>query len=294
MPILDDMIQPHELLHCLKSLKQNKAGGVDGVPPGILKLLSDDWIVLLTHLFNTVFDNGYPTQWLVSKVFNIFKKGDRLDPCNYRGISVLTAAAKLYDSVLSTRFRLWYTPSFEQAGSQAKRGCEEQILTVRLLIDIARKTKLPLYLAFIDYAKAYDKVDRVKLLRYLDQKGCGTKFLMAIKSSLLGSSGKIDEQLFPTSAGVRQGAATSCPLFTAFIDPTVQALKDFGYDGWLGNIHALLLMDNTVVIASSWYNMTTKLDLLFSSATDIRMVINPAKSKYIAVNGNNNSYTMVK
>ena len=117
---------------------------------------------------------------------------------------------------------------------------------------------------------------------------------MAIKSSLLGSSGKIDEQVFPTSAGVRQGAATSCPLFTAFIDPTVQALKDFGYDGWLGNIHALLLMDNTVVIASSWYNMTTKLDLLFSSATDIRMVINPAKSKYIAVNGNNNSYTMVK
>ena len=58
MPILDDMIQPHELLHCLKSLKQNKAGGVDGVPPWILKLLSDDWLVLLTHLFNTVFDHG--------------------------------------------------------------------------------------------------------------------------------------------------------------------------------------------------------------------------------------------
>ena len=153
-------------------------GGVDGIPPGILKLLSDDWIVLLTHLFNTVFENGYPTQWLISKVFNIFKKGDRLDPCNYRGISVLTATAKLYDSVLSNRFRLWYSPCFEQAGSQAKRGCEEQIFTVRLLIDIARKIKQPLYLAFIDYSKAYDKVDRLKLLRYLDQKGCGTKFLI--------------------------------------------------------------------------------------------------------------------
>ena len=69
--------------------------------------------------------------------------------------------------ILGNRFGLWYTPRVEQAGAQPKRGCEEQILTIRLLMDIARKTKKVLYLAFIDYRQAYDRVNRHKLLQYL-------------------------------------------------------------------------------------------------------------------------------
>ena len=39
-------------------------------------------------------------------------------------------------------------------------------------------------MAFIDYQKAYDKVNRLKLLQYLDQKGCGNTFLQAIQRSM--------------------------------------------------------------------------------------------------------------
>ena len=59
--------------------------------------------------------------------------------------------------------------------AQKHRGCEEQILTVRLLIDIARKTKETLYIAFIDYEKAYDRLERIKFYKRLDQLGCGSK-----------------------------------------------------------------------------------------------------------------------
>lgn len=72
----------------------------------------------------------------------------------------MTAIAKVYDMVLGRRLTLWYQPKIEQAGALRGRGCEEQILVVRLLIDIARHKTWPLYVAFVDYKKAYDMVDR--------------------------------------------------------------------------------------------------------------------------------------
>ena len=202
IPILDDPITPGEVDDALKSMKSNKSAGEDGVAPGVLKLLTDEWILVITFFFNLVFSALYPTQWTLSKVFNIFKKGDKLDPNNYRGISIMSALGKLYDLVLYNRFILWYKPKFEQAGAQKNRGCEEQILILRLLIDIARKCKRTLYITFIDYVKAYDKVNRYKLLQILDSKGCGSKFLTAISNSLHNSSGEVGAESFQATAGV--------------------------------------------------------------------------------------------
>ena len=51
-----------------------------------------------------VFMSGqYPMLWSGAKIFNIFKKGDRKDPENYRGISVANSIVKLYDIVLCYR-----------------------------------------------------------------------------------------------------------------------------------------------------------------------------------------------
>ena len=93
--------------------------------------------------------------------------------------------------------------------STGGRGCEEQILTTRLLIDISRKCKLALWVAFIDYKKAYDMVDRRTLLQLLDEKGCGTTFLKAVGASLVHSMGMVGGETFSTFTGVRQGASSS-------------------------------------------------------------------------------------
>jgi len=134
--------------------------------------------------------------------------------------------------ILSARFNLWYHPTPEQAGAQKNRGCEEQILTIRLLIDIARKNKQELYIAFIDYQKAYDKVNITKLIEKMDRKGCGTKFLMALQRSM-SSIGTIGNKQFQTSSGVKQGGGSSCKAFTFYIDQTIDAVKSVGPDGWL-------------------------------------------------------------
>ena len=108
-------------------------------------------------------------------MFTIFKKGSLDDVNNYRGISIQGALTKIYESVLNNRFTSWFRPDDEQAGGCAGRGCAEQLFILRLLIEYARKTKQTLYIAYIDYVKAYDKVNRGILLQKLADHGCGKK-----------------------------------------------------------------------------------------------------------------------
>ena len=57
-------------------------------------------------------------------------------------------------------------------------------MTVRLLIDYARKAKQKLYILFSDFEKAYDKVERAKLIKLLRSAGCGKLTLEIILHSI--------------------------------------------------------------------------------------------------------------
>ena len=135
-------------------------------------------------------------------------------------------------------------------------------------------------MAFIDYQKAYDKVNRLKLLQYLDQKVCGNTFLQAIQRSMQ-STGLIGNNKFTTTAGVKQGGSSSCNQFTAYIDQTIDAVNAFGPDDWLNNLHILLLMDDTVIFATSRDNLHAKLHLLKNCTDEIGMILHPTKSLYL-------------
>ena len=55
VPLLDDPITTMEVDAVIKKLHRHKAAGVDGVPPGVFKMLSNEWLCILTYLFNLVF-----------------------------------------------------------------------------------------------------------------------------------------------------------------------------------------------------------------------------------------------
>ena len=52
---------------------------------------------MLLILFDLVWDNQFtPTYWREGLIVSLFKKGDREDPGNYRGITLLDVVGKLY------------------------------------------------------------------------------------------------------------------------------------------------------------------------------------------------------
>ena len=92
----------------------------------------------------------------------------------------MNSLAKIYDSLIHERLKSWHTLLREQAGAQKGRGCIELIVTLRLIFQYAIKSKSKLYVVFVDYSAAYDRVPRNKLIQTLRDFGCPNKLLSAI------------------------------------------------------------------------------------------------------------------
>ena len=287
IPILDDPITPQEVINQIQRSKPDKACGPDGLTPGVFSMLPAQWILTLVSLFNNIFFSGqYPTSWTRAKMFTIFKKGDRVNPSNYRGISVANAIAKLYDMVLCQRLYHWFTPFREQAGAQRQRGCLEHIITLRLLADTARRKKIKLFVAFIDFSKAYDLVPRHKLFEVLKQAGCGRVMLAALIAMYRVTENIIGAAVVTATQGVRQGLSTSCFLFTVFVNELIKRIKTMCQpEPFLSWVHILMLMDDTVLLSTTRAGIKYKLKVLYDFCEAFGMKINASKTKFFVING---------
>ena len=83
----------------LKSLKSNKAVGLDKLSARLLKDASDVVIApILTGLINKSFTDGvFPGVWKCAKVTALFKDGDKSLTDNYRPISILPTISKIIE-----------------------------------------------------------------------------------------------------------------------------------------------------------------------------------------------------
>ena len=285
IPVLDSPFSANELDNVLKSMNINKS--FVGVCPGLVKMFPLTWFVFILNLFNIVFmQMSYPMLWCVNKLFVLFKSGDRYDCGNYRGISVMDSLAKIYDLLLLTRLKLWAYIDKCQAGAQQGRGCLEHIMTLRLLCDYAHYKNIKLYICLIDYCKAYDKVPRHKLLEVLKSLGCGRVMLHAIKAMYSCTRNLLRSAIISATVGVRQGAPSSCLLFIVYIDQMVRMLRrEVAEDGFLGALHALLFMDDTVIIATSRQKCVEKMKIVLKYCNEYGMVLNSKKTKFYVING---------
>ncbi len=287
IPVLDEQISAVEVQEQMKRMHPDRACGPDGLPPGVFSLLPVQWVLTIATLFNNVFVSGtYPCSWIKAKVFTIFKKGDRNNPHNYRGISILNAMAKLFDMVLCDRLSHWFRPLREQAGAQKGRGCLEQIVTLRLLIDTAKRKKQKLFVMFIDFSKAYDLIPRNKLFAVLQRLGCGVVMLGALTAMYRVTQSVVGTALFPTTLGVRQGSPTSCLLFIIYINELVKMIRERCMpEIFLDWLHVLVLMDDTVLLSTSRANLLRKVEILDQFCRDYGMTVNNDKTKFFVING---------
>ena len=83
---LDIAIEKGEIVKCNMN---NKTGGSDGFVGELLKYGGLGMVCLLEQLFSVVWhEETVPRQWREGFIVNLFKRGDREDPGNYRGITV--------------------------------------------------------------------------------------------------------------------------------------------------------------------------------------------------------------
>jgi sorting nexin-29 len=103
----------------------------------------------------------------------IFKKGNRRYCNNYRGISLLNVAYKVYAKIITQRLNMIneYILSEEQYGFRKGRSCSDCVFIMEQFIKKRREFSLPTYVLFIDCEKAFDRVPRGKLWNIMKNKG---------------------------------------------------------------------------------------------------------------------------
>ena len=228
IPLLDDPISQRDLNNAMKGMKK---GGYD-YSVQILKILSQIMSPLLLLFFNLMFYVSYPISLAKSLLIALPKKGKLSLPRTYRGIQMLWALAALYHRIIANRLHDWIGINYEQSAFQKGKSTIHQLFTLRLLIEIAKRTNTALYIGFFDIEKAFDKVSRYLLLKKLIKLGIGNCMLQALKriyslTSCILSFGAEFSNEFKTYTGIRQGAPSSVFLFIVFMDDLISYLKRY-------------------------------------------------------------------
>ena len=263
----------------MKTLKNDKCGGIDLILNEFIKNSPDIIIEIIVRLFNVILDSKFiPTDWCLGVIKPFFKnEGDPRDPSNYRGITILSCLGKLFTSCINTRLTS-YSKSCdiignEQAGFRQGFSNADHIFSLKTLIDLFLFKKKRLYCCFVDYSKAFDTVNRAALWSKLLAKGIGGKLIKSIYSmynsakSCISMSDKTSGY-FACKTGVRQGENVSPLLFSIFLSDLrdylstkynelsfinnniSDLLNDINLDMYL-KLYVLLYADDTVILAES-------------------------------------------
>ena len=199
-------------------------------------------------------------EWNNNVVVPIFKKGDKLDPNNYRGITLINTLLKVLAKILAARLQTLCTLHNviipEQSGFITREECVSQ---TACLIECCQRRKImgePTILGFLDLKKAYDLVPHSLLLDKLLDAGLGKKFISFIcrmyeNTTLRVRSGNVIGEAFAYKRGVRQGCPTSPLLFNIFINNILDKIAPIRVEGLREGFKGLMFADDTVIAANS-------------------------------------------
>lgn len=291
---LDAPIRVEEVQLAIKKLKKGKASGVDGIINEIFKYGGEKTTIHLWKLINNVFmSEVFPIQWSRGLIYPLFKGGPeeaRLDPGKYRGITLLSVVGKIYSSVLNNRLSIFCEKnnllSDEQAGFRPERSTSDQLFTLTELIKHRRPK--PTYCAFIDLAKAYDKVWRGGLWYKLYNLGIRGKMWRVLKnmyinvesSVLLGNN---KTEWFKIMVGLRQGCVLSPLLFNLFINDLQKELQSINKGVWMDSykLSMLYFADDIVLLAESKDDLESMLQIVFNYSIKWRVKLNDDKCNVV-------------
>ena len=131
----------------------------------------------------------------------------------------------MFARILEERIRYIVEPqlSENQFGFRKNKGCSDAIFILRQLQEKHIEWNKPLYMAFIDQEKAFDRVVRAELWKCLTERGIFGELLRAVQSFYICSQAAVrtregETDWFKVKCGLRQGCVFSPLLFIIFMD----------------------------------------------------------------------------
>ena len=273
-----------EIEEAIQKMKTGKAAGVDEVTTEMIRAAGPIGLQWLYRLFRIIWKKKeVPEEWGKGLIIPIFKKGDRKECNNYRGITLIAHVAKIFERVLEGRLRRKIEEAMEeeQYGFRKDRSTFDLIFSLRNMMEKRWEFGRDMVMTFIDIEKAYDSVPRQLVWEVLRRKQVNRAEVQMIKAMYKNCVSSVKTRIgetnwFKVETGLRQGSVLSPILFIIVMDEIHKIIKKrLGSEA----TKALLFADDIVIWGDDEMEVQNQVDIWNQEIDNFGMKISTEKSK---------------
>lgn len=234
--ISDIEMSVEDFISAIDELNSSSAGGPDKVPAIILKECKLQLALIFLRLWRKSIDNSdIASIFRLQCIIAIFKNGNKSDAENYRPVSLTSHIIKIFERVIRKALVAFIETNnllnTNQYGFRNGRSCLTQLLSHidNIMTDLSNDCNADVM--YLDFSKAFDKVDHRILLRKLYNFGIRGKLHKWITCFLSGRKqfvlidGKKSITIDVTS-GVIQGTVLGPLFFLLYINDMFEVVKN--------------------------------------------------------------------
>ena len=289
---LNSNFTEEEILSCIKSLKNKKSPGIDGIPGEFIKHNAENMVRDITLLFNYFIQTrDFPEAWAEGLRNPIYKAGPRLDPANYRGITVLPVFEKIFETAVHKRLEFiddaFMLNDRHNSGFQKGSRTADNISILLGVIERHLILNQNVIVCFVDFSRAFDMINRNILFYKINQLGLHGRVIDTLQNLYqktnfrIKHSGTYSQKIHET-IGVNQGGNASPILFKKYL----QDLKDYLQDH-IGAciekefVQHILWADDLILISTRTPDAQIQLNGLSTFCSPNQMIVNNIKTKFM-------------
>jgi hypothetical protein len=146
-----------EVEMAIVKLKRYKSPGVDQIPAELIKAGGSKICSEIHKLIISIWNKEeLPDQWKKSIIVPVYKKGDKTDCSNYRGISLLSTTYKILSNILLSRLTRYAEEIIGdlQCGFRRNRSTTDHIFCIRQILEKKWEYNGAVHQLFVDFKKA--------------------------------------------------------------------------------------------------------------------------------------------
>jgi hypothetical protein len=287
-------ITVQEVHDAVMKQKKGKACGPDGVAMEAFMLACPQLFIHLSLLFNLfILHSHIPPLFMQSLIVPLVKSkgGDLTDVNNYRAIALSNTISKILESILISKVINIDDCDEYQFGFKRGHSTGMCTNTLKKVVDYYTNCGSHVFVCFVDFSKAFDKVNYWKLFDKLLDDNIDCNIVSLLVAWYSGQTACIQwkstvSSCFTIGNGTRQGGVLSPYFFTRYIRELICAIVQSKVGCNIGGMFYNLLAyaDDIVLLAPSWFALQYLIDLLNKCALEINMSCNIDKTVCMVFN----------